>query len=161
MEGMIMTGSSIRRRAAATARIGWVALVVGLVAGCGGASISADTGEEFIGYLNDGDLEAARAMVCEEERDTLVDRVMGNQSMVPEGVDMLGLSSPGLRDISCTVEDDTIVCTFVRPQLQCSGDLLGGGEVTCSSFTPEGLPAELTLEMSGEEICGSSFRDLS
>jgi hypothetical protein len=126
-----------------------------LLAGCNIANPA--IGREFLEAIHRNDLRGADQYVCTDKQGTLVESIV-KENMMPRGTHILGVKSPGITDINCKNKDGKVLCTFNRPKLLCTGDLLGGGAVTCTSFDPNGEPTELTLDMEDGKICGYELR---
>jgi len=123
-----------------------------LLASC--ASVDPSIGEAFLEALNVGDLEAADQYVCPSQQGKLSEKVLRRTGTPPKGTDVLGLTSPGMSEIECVSESPTeLMCSLWSPQLQCTGNLLMGETVTCTSWKLKGEKKTIQLIFEDDKIC--------
>lgn len=130
-------------------------VLTGLLTGC--SSLGATDAQKFLQAINNGDLQTANRYVCKDKQDTLI-HDLKQASVIAKGEDVMGLKSPGIKDVSCQEKDGVISCTFIAPSLVCSGltlnDLANNTSITCTSFDPNGAEKNISFEVSDGKFCG-------
>ena len=123
-----------------------------------GCAVGPDDAQVFLDAVNQGDIETANQFVCQDKRDDFVADLSKKASIIAVDQDVLGLKSPGIKEIECQKQGNDVVCTFLAPSLLCSGldlnNLLADNPISCTSFDPAGTPTILTLEISQGKFCG-------
>jgi len=118
------------------------------------SSVDPGVGEKYFEALNVGDLETADQFVCPSQQGKLSEKVLRRMDTPPKGTDVLGLESPGMSEIECEATDSSVLtCTFWSPQLQCSGNILSGEAITCTSWKLKGEQKTIELIFEDGKVC--------
>jgi hypothetical protein len=118
------------------------------------ASADPSIGESFLKALNVGDVEAADQYVCPSQKGKLSEKVLRRLNTPPKGADVLGLKSPGVSEIKCETASSTeLTCSFWAPELQCTGNILMGESVTCTSWKLKGEQKSIQFILEDDKIC--------
>lgn len=136
----------------------WLVIVIGISA----CSPVADPGmgKAFLEAINIEDFDTADTYVCPTQQGQIGPEILKKAQVPPKGMEVLGLTSPGMAEISCSSEDaEAISCSFWSPQLQCTGNILAGEEVTCTSWKTQGTLYTLVFTLEEGKICGYDFTE--
>jgi hypothetical protein len=117
-------------------------------------------GEAFLTAINIEDFETANQYVCPDQQGEIGQDILNRTKVPPKGMDVLGLSSPGMSEINCISEGtQEISCSFWAPELQCTGNLLAGEAVSCTSWKLKGQFHDLLFTFEDGKICDFSRND--
>lgn len=111
-------------------------------------------GEAFLNAINTEDFETANQYVCPDQQGEIGQDILNRTKVPPKGMDVLGLSSPGMSEITCISEgDQEISCSFWAPELQCTGNLLAGEAISCTSWKLQGQFHDFLFIFEDGKIC--------
>jgi hypothetical protein len=130
-----------------------VSILIFSLVGC--KTIGPSEAQKFLEAINNGETETAQKYICKEKQDTLI-KDLGKASIIGIGKDVMGLKSPGIKDISCQEKDGVISCTYTAPALICSGLSFSkpSQPVKCTAFDPKGAEKTITFEITEGKFCG-------
>jgi hypothetical protein len=133
-----------------TALISMISII--LLASCG--SIDPNVGVKYLEAINLGDLDQADQYVCASQAGELSEKIQKRSNTPTKGQDVLGLTSPGMTEIKCEkTSSSELTCTFWSPELQCTGNLLAGDPITCTSWKTKGEQKTILLIFEDGKIC--------
>lgn len=123
-----------------------------ILVSCG--TVSPNTGVTYLEAINHDNLDAADQYVCPSQVGKLSEKIQKKTNTPPKGADVLGLESPGISDIKCeTTSANELTCMFWSPELQCTGNLLAGETVKCTSWKIKGEQITIKLIFEDGKIC--------